>query len=657
QVIPVRSVDAVKLKTDLQPLIGTEADIASNGGSNTIIITDTSANIHRVVEIVAAMDKRDSLENTIRVKQMKYADATAAAKLITDIFKTETQQGGGGGGNVPPQVQFFRAFRGGGPGGGGPGGGGGGGNQNDQGNMGKVLASADQRTNTVVVTGPADTLKVIDDVLSQLDSNPSAEQTFFLYRLKNGQAQDMQATLNSLFGTGTGTSANRTGTSTSGIRTTGTNSFGGGGGGFGGGGFGGSGGGLGGGGLGGRGGTSGFGGGGGGGFGGGGFGGGGFGGGGLGGAGQFGRTATGGAGGAGGSSAMTDLLGQVYVVADQDTNSLLVATASKYEDRVKSIIQELDRPVPQVLIKVLIAEVTHDNSSDLGMDFSVLNTRASGNGQRIGSSFGNAAAGAANGGLVVSMLESQVQATLHALATSGKLDVLSRPYILASDNQQASITVGQIVPFVTESRLDQNSNTINTIQYQDIGIILNVTPHINPDGLVILDVAPQISSLTQTTIQISAGVSAPVFQLRSAQSRVGIKDNQTIVIGGLMEDRKNSTLEKVPILGDIPLLGLAFQRNQVTKTKTELLIFLTPHVAAAPEQLKPMSADEMKGLKLTPQAVQPGTFQDHMEGMQRGGGAPAEQPDRGKAYDTAPGTKNDQQGAPTPPPSNQEENQ
>src|SRR5262249_46404369 len=159
------------------------------------------------------------------------------------------------------------------------------------------------------------------------------------------------------------------------------------------------------------------------------------------------------------------------------------------------------------------------------------------------------------------------------------------------------LTVGQIVPFITESRLDTNNNTVNTIQYQNIGIILQVTPHINPDGLVIMDVAPTISALTDTTVQISNGVTAPIFQNRSAQSRVGIKDSQTIVIGGLMQDQKTQTLEKVPLLGDIPLLGLAFQRNQVKKTKTELLIFLTPHVAAAPEALRSMSADEVKGLK------------------------------------------------------------
>jgi general secretion pathway protein D len=308
----------------------------------------------------------------------------------------------------------------------------------------------------------------------------------------------------------------------------------------------------------------------------------------------------------------------VLIVAEPDTNSLIVTTAAKYMDRVKLVIDELDRPVPQVLIKVLLAEVTHDNADDFGVDFSVLNTRANGNGQVYGVGNGNAAA-AASGGLVVSYLEKNLNVTLHALATAGKLDVLSRPYILASDNQLASITVGQEVPFITDSRITDLGQTINTIQYQDIGIILNVTPHINNEGLVILDVAPEISQLTGDSVPITTNVNAPIFAKRSAQSRVGIRDGQTIVIGGMMQDMKTSTVNKVPILGNIPLIGPLFSRTQISKTKTELLIFLTPHVALQPDTLKPMSADEMRGTKLTTRAVEPGTFEEHMRGMERGG--------------------------------------
>ena len=627
QVIPVRSVDAVKLKQDIQPLVGLDADFSANGGSNTIMITDTSANIRRVVEIIANLDKKDATSRSIRVRQLKYADATATAKLIMDIFAPQ-QQGNAG---QLPQNPFLRAFGGfgGGRGGGGPGGGGGGrqGEEDDKGQLGKVQASADQRTNTVVVTGPTDTLTVIEDMLKQLDANPASEQTFFIYPLKNGQAMDMQATLNSLFGGGTtssGTSRQNTNGNAGGTAVSSNRGFGGGGsggGGFGGGGFGGGGGG------------GGFGGGGGGGFGGTGSGGRG----GSGGGNAFGGAGAGNRGGqsaavpSGVANAASELLGQVYVVADADTNSLLVSTATKYEVRVRDIIAQLDRAVPQVLIKVLIAEVTHNNSSDLGVDFSILNQRAVtvngtvvNKGQTVGTNFGNAAAAAAatgaSGGLVVSVLEDRVTSTIRALATAGKLDVLSRPYILTSDNQLASIIVGQEVPIITDSRVTDTGQQINTIQYQDIGIILNVTPHINPEGLVIMDVAPQISSITDQTVPISSTVSAPVFDLRSASSRVGIKDGETIVVGGMMQDQKTQTVNKIPILGDIPGLGVLFQRNQTTKTKTELLIFLTPHVALQPEKLKSMAQDELKGLKLTPSAVEPGTFDEQMRGMQRGGG-------------------------------------
>ena len=157
------------------------------------------------------------------------------------------------------------------------------------------------------------------------------------------------------------------------------------------------------------------------------------------------------------------------------------------------------------------------------------------------------------------------------------------------------------------------------MQYQDIGIILNVTPHVNPDGLVILDVNPQISALTGETVTVQAGVNAPVFDNRQAQSRVAIMDGHTIVIGGLMEDKKTKNIDKVPLLGDIPLVGYLFSHTTEKKTKTELLIFLTPHVALQPPALKGMSQQEKDGTKLVPNAVAPGVFQEHLNGMERGG--------------------------------------
>jgi general secretion pathway protein D len=482
-----------------------------------------------------------------------------------------------------------------------------------------VTASSDDRTNTLVVSGPPELLKVIDDIISKLDSNPTEEQAVFVYPLKNALAANLETVLNNLFGWSGGTSGrtstpSRQGTTStspfqrgtgSSSRSTGGSGFGSSGsssrssGGLGSSAFGSSG-----------------------------FGSSGFGSSGFGSSGFFGSGSSGYLGrgstriSPSTAAAASDLAGQVYVVADPDTNSLLVTADSKHFDKIKEILADLDRPVPQVLIKVLIAEVTHKETLDLGAEFSALNLDATGlRGQRYGTDFGVAAQ---TGGLIFRVLENEVAAAIHALAGVGKLDVLSRPYILTSDNQQAAIMVGEEVPFITRSQLTDTGQTINTIEYDNIGIILTVTPHINPEGLVIMDVYPEISARSKTSIPISETVSAPVFERRAAQSRVAIRDGQTIVIGGLMEDRYTDQVDKVPILGDIPLLGLLFQSKSQEKTKTELLIFLTPHVAKVPDDLKQMAADEQAGAKVIRDAVEPGAFDDHMKGMERGAIPPQE---------------------------------
>jgi len=603
QVMPVGALDAVKLKTDLSPMLS-DAVVASNAASNALVVTDTANNIRRIAKIIGDLGQRQATASDIRVIQLKYTDAESAAKLVTTLFnpsQNSQQQGG-----ASPFPNFGRGGPGGfmafgGPGGGPPGLGGNNSNSsNDQASQTKINAASDARTNTVVVTGPPDQLKIVVEMLKEIDANPSSETTFFLYRVKNGQAVDMANTLNGMFqqtGTTSSNSSRSTsltygavGSSSSGSkqsssnRGSGSSGSGGGGSGFGGGG-------------------SGFGGAG---AGGGGAGGGGFSGGSSGGLGRSGSSSS-------SSGGISSIVGQVFVVADQDTNSLLVTTATKYVDDVRKIIIELDRPVPQVLIKVLVAEVTHDNSDDIGTDFSILNTRPNGNGQSFGQTFGNPGTG-----LVVNFLENNLNAQLHALAQQNKLDVLSRPYILASDNQEAYVMVGEEVPIVNSNYTTALGQTVSNYTYQSVGIILDVIPHINPDGIVTLQVAPEISQLTAQTVTVGPGVSVPVIASRQATSQVAIADGQTIVIGGLMQDQKTVTVNKIPILGDIPLIGAAFSRTQYDKTKTELLLFLTPHVAQAPGALPSMSKDEMRGTLLTPAAVSPGTFQEHMEGMQRG---------------------------------------
>ena len=171
---------------------------------------------------------------------------------------------------------------------------------------------------------------------------------------------------------------------------------------------------------------------------------------------------------------------------------------------------------------------------------------------------------------------------LRALQAQGKLEVLSRPQILASDNQPANINVGQRVPFVTNSSISDTGNVVNTIQYEDVGILLNVTARISDDGFVNMDVSPEISSLSNSSVQVSETVSAPIISNRSAATRVTVQDGQTIVVGGLITTTDEQRVSKVPILGDIPLIKYAFQSTNVSRQRTELLIILTPRILYKP---------------------------------------------------------------------------
>ena len=653
QVIPIRSADAVLLKRDLATLIPSYADLSSNAATNTLILTDTQTNVRRFVEIVNALDTQTATVSEVRVYQLKYANAANAARLINDLFRTD-QQGQPGGSSPFGAVRQFMFGGGGGPFGGGfgergpRGESGESGRRDDHGresqaNIGgrqqqqKVTASSDDRTNTLVVSGPPELLKVIDDIVKQLDSNPTEEQAVFIYPLKNAKAVNIEGVLNNLFGWSGGSTSGRSSTTSqqnttspfrsgsgSSSRSTGSSRSGGMGSGMGG-------------------------------MGSGGMGSGGFGSGGFGSSssrsGGYGSSSSGSRMSSGGSrmssstlSSASDLVGQVFVVADEDTNSLLVTAATKNFDRIKEILADLDRPVPQVLIKVLIAEVSHENTLDLGVEFSVLNMHAAGlKGSKGGTNFTNFSVAAQTDGFTISVLEDNITAAIHALATVGKLDVLSRPYILTSDNQQASIMVGEEVPFITRSQLTDTGQTINTIEYDSIGIILTVMPHINPDGLVIMDIYQEISAQTGKTVPISQtttqSVDAPVFARRAAQSRVAIRDGQTIVIGGLMEDRNTDTVRKVPILGDIPWLGALFRQTVQDKTKTELLIFLTPHVAKIPDDLQGMSANELENSKVIRSAVEPGAFDDHMKGMKTGATPKAPEVEQHQPPQALPGSE------------------
>jgi general secretion pathway protein D len=306
-------------------------------------------------------------------------------------------------------------------------------------------------------------------------------------------------------------------------------------------------------------------------------------------------------------------MGTATFSVDPETRRVFVVTDEETAAYVKQVVQDLDRPTPQVLIKCVFLEATYTKDSDIGIE-GLYSHNISGSSINQFNGAASAATAfdlASSGGIYqFASAAGDLNVTLAALAKAGKTEILSRPSILARNNQPATISLGQQVPLITNTRFDNFGNQINTVSYEDVGIILSVTPFITEDNLVEMLVAPQISQLTDRSqwVPISGGgtngaaVSAPVINSRSADTVVVVPDGQTVVIGGLMQNTKLDSTEKVPILGDIPLLGLLFKHKVTSDAKTELMIFMTPHVVKKPSDLAAMTASERAKTKVSTKA-------------------------------------------------------
>lgn len=537
---------------------------AADSRTNTVVVTGPEAVLKVVEGVIAKLDSPIANVADVKVFHLQYADATNTAELINEVFGQQSSSSSRSSRNSQQnqQISFQRGGMMGGMMGGRGGmmGGqtgqttGGGGSISDV----SVIASADSRTNSVVVSGPPETLEIIAQIIKELDENPEQERRIFVYPLENANATNLMTILNNLFTQMAALQAQGTGSR-------GTQQF----------------------------------------------------------QGQTARGATGqAAGGAtSGSSDSDDLSEETYFEADPNTNSLLCMTSTKNYEKIKPIIEELDRPVGQVLIKVLFAEVTHSNTVDLGTEFSMLNVRNDGGSTQSIGVFGKPTTLGTEGGissptgLSIRTLQGDLDFTLRALQETGKLNVLSRPYVLTRNNQTATITVAEEVPIPTGTTTVAGQSQV-TIDYRsDIGIVLEVTPSINRKGLVNMTVVPKITTRSAEKVQVSETLSAEAFSTRSASTRVAVLDGQTIVIGGLIEDQVSESVKKVPLLGDIPVAGMLFRRTINNKSKTELLIFLTPYVAEMPEALVPIAEHErsLSNIDKDPEASK--LFQRHIEAM------------------------------------------
>jgi general secretion pathway protein D len=285
------------------------------------------------------------------------------------------------------------------------------------------------------------------------------------------------------------------------------------------------------------------------------------------------------------------LQGAITVTPDKATNSLVITASKEDFTTLKQVIEALDKRRRQVFVEALIMEITTDKQRQFGIEWRTTSDFTKKGLQGIGgTNFGNINAVAENPlnapqGLAVGVVDGIISfggkdflnlgGLLHALQTETGVNILSTPNILTTDNEKAEIVVAQNVPFVTGQSQNTGGTTLTTIERRNIGITLRIKPQISESDAVKLSVYQEISSISPTQLDKAKDL---ITFTRSVDTTVVVSDGQNVVIGGLIRDDLNDVENKVPLLGDVPLLGWLFKYKSKQKQKTNLLVFLTPHI-------------------------------------------------------------------------------
>ncbi len=303
---------------------------------------------------------------------------------------------------------------------------------------------------------------------------------------------------------------------------------------------------------------------------------------------------------------------KIRSVAHKASNSIVITSTSREWLEIRNIIKKLDVPRIQILLEVLIAEISSTGTNDFGVDWRSIgeksahaqfNTGLAGESriidptQSTGSdSFIDPKRNTLNG-FSLGFIDSagDLLGILRANINRQNFNVLSSPQVLALNNQEAEINVGQDVPVRTRSQTSaEGTSAVESFEYKPAGIKLKVTPQINSSGQITLNFFAEISSIQGQQAAASGG--NPTFSKRNVRTYAIVLDKQTIVLGGLISSETTKNVTKVPILGDIPLLGYFFRRNIDTKTKRNLMIFMTPHILKGRKE-----ADRLTDLKRSEQ--------------------------------------------------------
>jgi general secretion pathway protein D len=502
QVIRLDNISAAKLIPVLRPLVPQQAHMAAYAPSNAIIISDVSANIDRIKDIIQRMD-RSAVQKTDIIK-LRYAVADDVVAMLDKLNKSEAKQSGG---SEP-----------------------------------EVLLVADSRTNSVLVSGDEMERARMSQLIKHLDTPLEQSGNVRVVYLEYAEAKEIAEVLTRVM-------QNINSLENADGKAQRSNA----------------------------------------------------------------KTAT--------------------IEADEGTNSLIITAETDEMAAIESVIHRLDIRRAQVLVEAIIVDMTFSEGQDLGLQWLFANTDSGFYGSNINSpSQAQQLAGALNpdngdeatpsndsefdvGALAGALASTPglslgwgsvdddltMTVILNALKTQGNANILSTPSLLTLDNQEAFITVGQNVPFITGSYTnsgssDGASNPFQTIERQNVGITLAVTPHINEGDSVVLEIEQEVSNVIIGASQISEAADI-ITSERKIQTKVLAQDSKVVVLGGLIEDNVQDGQQKVPILGDIPFLGRLFRTDSVDVSKTNLLIFIRPTIIRDNAQLDGATADKYRYIR------------------------------------------------------------
>jgi general secretion pathway protein D len=589
RMVRLKNIDAASVIAAIQPMVSHDGLVAAFPQDNTVIVTDDAYNVERLLDIIGSLDVRGE-QQSIVVIPLKLAFATELAPEI-DALMTAKMGGTSGASQMGIRPQMGVA-------------------PSSTGTAMGYKVIPDERTNCLVVAAPPVQMREIQEIVQKLDVNPPlATSRIHVYRLKNAQALEMVQVLNNLLNGGSGPTTLSPTTGKGSLGRSSFNDASNGNSGFGGmSGVGGSstsgsssfGSSSGGGGLGGNGGSGGFGG-----------------------MRGGGSSSASGSATASSSGKSMDFSYPVNIAADPATNALVVTAAPQDWQTLRQVIDELDVPRVQVFIQAIIVEVSQQHQRELGVQFNA----AAGGGSAVGVgslNFGTLSSaltdplsvtglsfGIASGSKCKVSTSSSSSSTsssssdyvtvpcdvalINALQADTHSDVLSAPTLLTADNEEAMIVVGENLPFVSSASANSavSGEIFNSVQRQNVGITLDVVPQVTSGDYVKIDMYEEVSNVVSGTANNTNG---PTTTLRSASTTIYVQDHRTAVIGGLLSSDDENTNQGIPFLSEVPVIGNLFSDKSKEKDKTNLIVFVTPHIIRTKSDLRSLALDERQKL-------------------------------------------------------------